>query len=273
MAFFEGTIYSKVLHMDTQLGVILPQDSRPHQEGALLNGLKPKRVPKTIILLHGLTDSASVWWRRTSIERYAELYDIAVIMPEVYKSYYQNMKYGGDYFTYVSEEIPRLCAELFRLSVEPEDLMIAGLSMGGYGALRCALTYPGRYYACGAFSSGCDVRGVERDDNPANQLGPARGFVKHCKAAFGDPIEIPDEADIYYLAENLSEEEAQKIRLYLTCGRQDPLYGANQKLKKIMDQTSLKEYYYDDWDGTHEWGYWDVAIQKFFKIFCRPDET
>ena len=270
MSFFEGTIYSKTLHMDTQLGVILPQDSRPHHEGALLNGLKPKSKPKTIILLHGLTDSASVWWRRTSIERYAELYDIAVIMPEVYKSYYQNMKYGENYFDYIADELPELCSEMFHISTEPEDLMVAGLSMGGYGALKCALTYPGRYYACGDFSAGCDIESAANPQNPANQMGPARGFAKDLNAIFGNPITVPEDASVYKLCENMSEADKAKIRLYLTCGRQDPLYPANQKMKEIAENAHLGEFYYEDWDGDHEWGYWDVAIQKFLQIFCRP---
>ena len=271
MSFFEGTIYSKTLHMDTKLGVILPQDSRPHLDGILKNRLKPRKIPKTLILLHGLTDSASVWWRRTSIERYAEEYDIAVIMPEVYKSFYENMKYGENYFTYISEEVPELCSELFHISVKPDDLMIAGLSMGGYGALKCALTYPGRYYACGAFSSGCDVKMFQKMESDITITGPAKGFYKTCQAIWGENVDIPDHDDAYCLASGLGE-SAKNLRIYQTCGRQDSLYEANQRLRTILEKAGLKEYYYEDWDGDHEWGYWDVAIQKFLKTFCRPEE-
>ena len=270
MGFFEGTIYAKTLHMDTQLGVILPQDSRPHHESTLANGLKPGGKPKTIILLHGLTDSASVWWRRTSIERYAEMYDIAVIMPEVYKSFYQNMKYGEDYFTYITEELPTLCEELFHISTKPEDLMIAGLSMGGYGALKCAFTYPDRYYACGAFSAACDIKAMQGKNTGSSQMGPARGFEKNYQAIFGIDADVPENADLFALWDKMKEEDRKKLRLYMTCGRQDPLHEANQKLRKILEQSELKEFYYEDWDGEHEWGYWDVAIQKFLRIFCRP---
>ncbi|MCI8662203.1 MAG: esterase family protein [Hungatella sp.] len=266
MSFFEGTIYSKTLHMDTQLGVILPQDSRPHVEMALAEGLTPRQVPRTLILLHGLTDSASVWWRRTSIERYAEVHDIAVIMPEVYKSYYQDMKHGENFFTYISEELPVLCETLFHVAVDPDNLMIAGLSMGGYGALRCALTYPGRYAACGAFSSGCNIRGSLAKSDVTD--GPAKGFIRSLRAIFGENLEIPDESDIYWLAQHLGE-EAKKIRMYMTCGRQDFLYEDNLKLKGILETCGLKEFVYEDWDGIHEWGYWDVAIQRFLKIFVK----
>lgn len=269
MGFFEGTIYSKTLHMDTQLGVILPQDTRLHHEGSLLNGLKPREKSKTLILLHGLTDSASVWWRRTSIERYAESYDIAVIMPEVYKSFYQKMKYGEDFFTYITEEIPKLCEKMFHVSTAPEDLMIAGLSMGGYGALRCTLTYPGRYCACGAFSSACDLRETTKAEDDMMQMGPAKGFHRSMRAIFGDPVDIPADANLYHLVERLTAEEAGKIRMYMTCGRQDPLHSANQKLRRLLEEKELSEYYYEDWDGAHEWDYWDVAIQRFLKIFCR----
>jgi len=269
MGFFEGTIYSKTLHMDTQLGVILPQDSRPHNYLTLKEGIRAREVPRTLILLHGLSDSASVWWRRTSIERYAEEYDIAVIMPEVYKSFYQNMKYGDDYFTYISEELPELCSTLFHISVEPEDLLIAGLSMGGYGALKCALTYPERYFACGSFSAGCDIREITASAAKNDEeMGPARGFYNTSKAIFGESLEIPDESDVYFLAEHLKD-RAENLRLYMTCGRQDPLYPANQRLRAVFEKCNLKTYIYEDWDGEHEWGYWDAAIQKFLADFVK----
>ncbi len=57
--------------------------------------------------------------------------------------------------------------------------------------------------------------------------------------------------------------------MYMTCGRQDFLYEDNLKLKGILETCGLKEFVYEDWDGIHEWGYWDVAIQRFLKIFVK----
>ena len=66
-----------------------------------------------------------------------------------------DMEYGFRYFTYVTEELPAICKDIFRISAEREDTAIIGGSMGGYGALRCALSRPGQYGMCAAFSSGC----------------------------------------------------------------------------------------------------------------------
>ena len=116
MSFFDGVLYSKSLEIDTRLGVILPQDGRNARVDAPAGrhtGLKP---PKTLILLHGLSDNAAAWWMRTSIIRYAEAHGIAVLMPQGEKSFYHDMAYGDRYFTYLTEELPELASEMFGLS-------------------------------------------------------------------------------------------------------------------------------------------------------------
>ena len=129
MAFFDGVIYSKTLQMDTRLAVILPHDSREARMDAPAQKAAPSQ--RTLILLHGLSDNAAAWWMRTSIIRYAEAHGIAVLMPQGEKSFYHDMVYGDDYFTYLTQELPSLAAQMFGISVSPEDLMIAGLSIGG----------------------------------------------------------------------------------------------------------------------------------------------
>lgn len=112
MASFKGDIKSRALNMDIALNVILPYD-HPHDYS--------KNPCKTLWLLHGQGSSASSWMRWTSIERYAMQHGFAVIMPEVQRSFYRNTAYGMDYFTFVAEELPRLCREMFRLSDKRED--------------------------------------------------------------------------------------------------------------------------------------------------------
>lgn len=125
--------------------------------------LELNRVP-VIYLFHGLTDNCTGWTRYTSVERYARDHSAAVIMPEVQRSYYTDMAYGMKYFTYVHDELPRLCRHMFGLSDKRELNYVMGLSMGGCGALKCALTTPERYAGCAAFSAVADFRPRPRAD-------------------------------------------------------------------------------------------------------------
>lgn len=257
MAFFDGVLYSKSLQIDTRLAVILPQDSREARVDAPAQ--KPTNAPqRTLILLHGLSDNAAAWWMRTSIIRYAEAHGIAVLMPQGEKSFYHDMVFGDDYFTYLTEELPQMASRLFGLSVAPEDLMIAGLSMGGYGALRCALTYPERYRACAAFSSACDIRQISEH---AEVIEQTKGIHQTFEAIFGSPVSVPDSSDLFVLAKQ-NAERLKHLQMYLACGRQDFLYEANVRLAGEMRNAPLSRLLYEEWDGTHEWGFWDTAIQK-----------
>ena len=129
MAFLSVDIYSSVLNMDTHVNVILPQDKTSSKEPA-----------KVLYLLHGLSDDCSKWTRFTAIERKINGRNLAVVMPEVQRSFYTDMKYGLNYFTYIAYELPKLCQAMFNVSDKREDNFVAGLSMGGYGALKTALT-------------------------------------------------------------------------------------------------------------------------------------
>lgn len=257
MAFFDGTIYSKSLQIDTRLAVILPQDSREARVDAPAQKVSGASQ-RTMILLHGLSDNASAWWMRTSIIRYAESHGIAVLMPQGEKSFYHDMVYGDKYFTYLTEELPQLATQMFGISTAPSDLMIAGLSMGGYGTLKCALTYPERFCACAAFSSACDIRGIAADTALVEQT---KGIHHTFEAIFGLPVYIPDDSDLFQLADN-NADRLNHLQLYLACGKQDFLHESNIQLAKSLQEKPFKRFCYEEWDGTHEWGFWDTAIQK-----------
>ena len=265
MSVFSGTIFSKALNKDTHLTVILPQDSRPHVgiNGKLVDGVTAEAEPKTLILLHGATDIDSTWVRRTSLERYAELYDVAVVMPDAEMSSYANMVYGPAYYDYVTEELPELASQMFKLSVDPGHLYIAGLSMGSRGTIKCILTHPERYVAAGAFSGA----GKKRDDKeglPANNIGIG-AYVR--KAVYGDPPVVPEGDDPYYLADHMTNTEPAKM--YMCCGKQDFLHQAVVDFRDYIQDNSHIDLCYEEWDGIHEWGFWDLAIQKFFDKYMK----
>ena len=139
MAFLRCEIASESLRMATAVDVILPD------KGALSE-------TKTLYLLHGLTDDRTGWTRYTAVERYARERGLAVVLPEVQRSFYTDMVYGLPYFTYVAEELPAVCRRMFGLGAAREQNYIFGLSMGGYGTLIHALTHPEKFRAAGVSS-------------------------------------------------------------------------------------------------------------------------
>jgi len=261
MSFFDGTIYSDMLEIDTRLSIILPQDSRNNRNNSASVKKTTRVKPKTLILLHGLTDNAAAWWMRTSIIRYAEQYGFAVIMPQADKSFYNDMVYGDAYFKYITDELPVICADMFNISFLPADLIVAGLSMGGYGALKCAMTYPERYSACGAFSSAWDIRGMA--ENLRAQT-VTRGFEKTFQAVFGATPDIPDQSDLCKLAE-LNNERFKHLNIYMSCGLQDGLLESNQRLAKLIGEYTTSRFRYEEWEGDHQWDFWDESIKRLLQ--------
>ena len=69
-----------------------------------------------LYLLHGLSDDDTIWLRRTSIERYVAPLGLAVVMPQVHRSFYLDEAHGGRYWTFLSEELPEVVAWFFRVS-------------------------------------------------------------------------------------------------------------------------------------------------------------
>src|SRR3954464_8456510 len=149
MALMRCDLFSDALSLSTSLTVILPQPTRT-QIG--MTGDAGEDPPPVLYLLHGLSDDDTIWLRRTSIERYVAPLGLAVVMPQVHRSFYTDEAYGGRYWTFLSEELPELVGRFFRVSSRPEDTFVAGLSMGGYGALKLALRQPERFVAAASLS-------------------------------------------------------------------------------------------------------------------------
>ena len=111
----------------------------------------------TLWLLHGLSDDESIWSRSTSIERYVAPLGLSVVMPNVHRSFYTNMHSGYRYWDFVSEELLEKARGFFPLSSARADNFVAGLSMGGYGALKLAVTLPEQFAAAASLSGVTDA--------------------------------------------------------------------------------------------------------------------
>ena len=248
MAFANLKFFSEALKMQCEISVVIPQKSAAGEIG-ITSGAGKDGKYKCLYLLHGLSDDHTIWARRTSIERYAQQYGIAVVMPCGARSFYTNMKYGGAYYDYIAKEVPRIVREFFNVSDKREDNAIAGLSMGGYGALKIGMRESDSFFAAAGLSSVADVKAFMKLERYAEVAAPI----------FGENVDIPDSEDLFALAVEL-EGKAVKPRLYMGVGKQDFLYEHNQKLRRHIESLDL-DYTYRESDGIHNWDFWDEYIQ------------
>ncbi|WP_130858850.1 alpha/beta hydrolase [Gracilibacillus phocaeensis] len=253
MALITCNFFSDVLNLSTTMTVILPEETSNQigQKNRRMDGKLP-----VLYLLHGFSDDHTIWSRRTSIERYAASYGIAVIMPQVDHSFYLDMSYGKKYWTFIAEELPQKARSFFPLSDKREDNFVSGLSMGGYGAWLWALRHPDRFAAAASLSGVMDIathyRQVKGESNPvANAL-------YHIFA--GEDLTDTD-VDLFYLLQMLKEDKQRIPKLFQACGTEDFLWDSNKRMYQFameLDVPITESFS----AGEHEWGYWDTVIQE-----------
>lgn len=253
MALMHTHFFSETLGLCCEMNVVIPQFTQAQIGLAGRERANDVGHP-TLLLLHGMSDDHSIWLRRTSIERYASERGLAVVMPAVHRSYYTNQRNGYDYFTFIADEVPALARKFFRLSSRREDNFVAGLSMGGYGAFKIALTCPERYAAAASLSGAVDVVNirtltrVERNGEFTRTFGSDDDF-------------LGSENDLFALAERLAASAKPRPALFQNCGDKDFLLAGNRRFRDHLRTVGL-DCTYEEHPGEHEWGFWDVHIQR-----------
>ena len=240
MALLRCDYFSEVLEVGTTMTVLLPQAT---EEQIGVSAGTTQGDPPLLYLLHGLSDDATAWQRYTSIERYAAEHGVAVVMPQAGRSFYADEVHGARYWTHLTEELPEVVSSLFRVSQRREDTFVAGLSMGGYGALKWALHHPERFAAVASLSGAVDVR----------RLLPLRPEI--FRRVYDERVG-PDDV----LADLLRRNPAADLPpLYVGCGTEDELYEQNVRFAEQANAAGL-DVHTDFRPGAHEWALWDATI-------------
>lgn len=246
MALIQCQFFSDVLQLSTSMTVILPEQTKT-QIG--LKNNKSEGKHQTLYLLHGLSDDETIWTRRTSIERYVAPLGLAVVMPNVHRSFYADMKYGNKYWTFLTEELPFIARSFFPLSERREDNFVAGLSMGGYGAFKWALNKPEQISAAASLSGALDIVNLQKERKEDRFFEPI----------FGEKSVAGTYNDLIYLVKKTKKFDVLP-KLYQCCGTEDFLYEDNLRFKEVCEAAEF-DFTFEEGKGSHEWGYWDEKIK------------
>lgn len=253
--------FSPVLQGNTEINVIIPT---PREEGHPIG-----KDLKVLYLLHGLHGDASSWLHYSNIRRYAQDMGLVVVMPSCRNSFYQDMVYGERFFTYMTQELPALIQGLFPVSQKPEDTYIAGLSMGGYGALYIGLRCPEKFAAIASLSGAVDI-GFRHTPVMLPLGAPQPFFAQNC---FGDIAAIAgSDRDIFTLFEK-AKALGRVPRIYQSCGTADYLYEMNRLSHEKLTQMGAQIDWHEIPGLGHVWDLWDAEIPKVIRWMLQETDA
>ena len=254
-----GYYNSEVLHTSENIEFIVPD-----------KGEGPYRV---VYLLHGLHGNQGTWNDYTMLPYYSKEYNAIFVIPETGRSFYSDQKYGRKYFTFISEELPRISRRIFNISARREDTAVMGCSMGGYGALKLALSKPEQFGFCGAIASACIylkpiLDGLREDADSYRKRGAEEAeILTDLYAICGGDLEYLPENDITALVKNFPAGKPMPT-IYAACGTEDSLREENARFRDDMKNTAF-DFTYEEWSGDHEWYFFNEALKKTLEFWYK----
>ncbi len=252
MAFLKMEYYSRALHRMTAFEMLIPNDPRE-------NAPVPDRPMRTLFLLHGYTGKAENWVP----DGLAQYYNFAIVMPNGENSFYLNgLSTGHAYQTMVGEELVDYVRSTFGLATSAENTCIAGLSMGGFGALHTGLAYPERFGKIGALSSALIVHGIA-GMKPGEDNGVAN--YEYYRECFGDLSVVEEsENNPEILVKKLRAQGKKIPKMYLCCGTEDGLMPSNRAFHEFLKEEGVNHIWREG-PGVHDMRFWSKHIVHVVK--------
>jgi putative tributyrin esterase len=231
MAFCSFNYNSPALGKPTTAWILVPEGPGPFS---------------VLYLLHGGGNDHTAWCRETSLERYAAQWpSLMIVMPDGGVDFSCDALQGPAYqSSFINDLIP--CIDrVFHTRAEKAGRALGGLSMGGYGAIKLALQFPGMFASAHSHSGAFDF---------------GHGWEAHEKETIrilGDAGEGGGPNDAYRLAAECQDPPV----LWIDCGTEDYILDQSRSFHAHLEKLSLKHEYHE-FPAGHGWDYWDAHIPK-----------
>ena len=230
MTLLTVSYHSKSLESNCGLNIALPE--------SVLNKENKDNSADVVYLLHGYGVDHTDWQRLGDINGYATKNNVIIVCPDGDNGFYINGP--GPFRQYEDHilEVVDFANTVFKTS---GTNYIAGLSMGGYGAIRLGLKYPEIFTACASLSGVLDMEHWD---------------LEHRSAIFGEG-DINEDYDCMKLA----LKNNGKTKIFFNCGTEDFLHKGNINFKNFLVKNNIP-HVYDEYSGGHTWEYWTTHIWR-----------
>jgi len=219
-----------------------------------------KRYP-VLYLLHGWEGDETNWVKLTHLVELASRYAVIVVTPQAANSWYVNSASNpaDRYADYIADDLIAEVDVHYRTIASSHQRAVAGLSMGGYGALLLTFRHPGLFgfagSISGAFAAPSGVEQVMPQLKPSTDqaFGPTGSQTREDNnldtlIAATDPAKIP--------------------YMFIDCGTVDPFLRSN---RHVVEEISARgfDYEYHELPGAHTWSFWDNSLPSLLDALSR----
>ncbi|MCX6247946.1 MAG: alpha/beta hydrolase family protein [Bacteroidetes bacterium] len=210
----------------------------------------------TVYLLHGYGDRYDAWIKRVpEITHYSDKMQMIIVCPDGgYSSWYFDSPVDTTYKyeTYVSREVVTYIDAHYQTRPDPENRAIAGLSMGGHGALYLALKHPDVFGAAGSMSGGVDLRPFPTQWDISKRIG--------------DPETNKSNWENLSIVNMVGPYPAKPVAMIIDCGTEDFFYEVNKQLHQKLLKLKIPHDFIER-PGIHNWVYWENAVEYQLLFF------
>jgi len=246
--------HSNLINATLPYNVILPPGYRA----------SPVTRYPVLYLLHGVSGHYSDWVTRTNVALYADQYRMIVVMPEGNDSWYTDSatRPNEKYESYLLKELIPDVQKRFRTLETRYGRGVAGLSMGGYGALKFGLKSPATFSFAGSISGAFGA--PQWNESDLKDPGPIRDSVLSVFGAAGS--ETRKANDIFEIVRGLPATRIAALPyFYLDCGTEDGFFSLNPQFAALLRERKIP-HEYRELLGNHGWAYWDQQVKEVLKV-------
>jgi putative tributyrin esterase len=241
---------SKLMGRDMPYRVIVPREY----------GEKPDRRFAVIYLLHGLGGHFDNWTEKTKLTAYVSEYNFIIVSPEGNDGWYTDSATvpNDKYESYIAQELIPEIDKKYRTRADREHRTIAGLSMGGYGAIKFGLKYLDLFSIVGSFSGAFDA--------PMRTKKSGNNWPS-IPAVFGaEDSKTRTENNIFDILRSFDQQKLTAVPyIYFSCGTEDSFITIDRDFDSLLLEKKLP-HEFRELPGKHSWDFWDQQIEEFLRV-------
>ena len=253
-------LVSKLMGRDMPYRIVLPASYSAQNSS--------ERFP-VVYLLHGLTGHYDNWTDKTKLATLPASRDVIIVTPEGENGWYTDSvaRPSDKYESYIIKELIPEIDKKFRTIAGRNHRAIAGLSMGGYGAIKFGVKYPELFVVAGSFSGALGAATITEKQIPG-------AIGKSIDAIFGSTgSETRASNDLFAVVRGSTPEKIRSLPfLYMDCGTEDFLFKNNQEFATLLLEKKIPHEYRHR-PGAHNWKYWDAQVEEFLELADKSFRT